>query len=560
MYRCLALARPRVRCLSAVVLAAMASATALAGTPNVAADRLLIQLAPGEAPLPPLTPEDPNVFGPAALRAPTAPTAPVMAALLDAGALSVTPAFPGARNAELARSLGLDRYYLVVLDTQNHPDADPEVIAAQFAVIGGAIIHAEPIALGGAAGLDDPTRLRDPSSGDTQPADESGRPDDPDFALQYALENTGQPIPGSTFLPGGPGLPDADMDLVDAWALHRPGPETIIAILDTGVSHSHPDLTPALLPGFDMVDNDDEPDDSVIFSHGTFVAGAAAAVGNNGLGIAGAAWGASILPVRILNTLGGGNAMVGAQGLVYAADRGAHVINMSLGYRARSEALHAAVRYAHASGAVIVAATGNNPSRAVPVPASYPEVIAVTATDHFDREPGFSTIGAEVSVSAPGYNIWSTQDTQFNRDGYDFETGTSMASPLVAATAAIVRSANTALSPPQVAALLEATADDLGEPGWDPKHGHGRVNARAAVEAAFGATPCSRADVNTTGGDTGIPDGVLDGADYTFFLIAWSRNAPAADIVGRSINDAPNGRVDLSDFTAFLTLWSEGCP
>jgi len=551
-----------------VVIAASAAAQATAGTRagtdegDFASDRVVLQLERGARALPPVRldpPDHAEAPRPLAFRAAgpddVLPDDALMAELFRLGAVGVAPVFPNPARAELAQSMGLDRFYVVELG----PGADAQTAAAQILALGGPIERVEALALG--AGLmqdagdgDDPAD--DPSD---DPSDNNGRPNDPEFHLQYALDNIGQEIPGTPFRPGGPGQPDADMDVPEAWLLHRATPGVVIAIVDSGVSPTHPDLAPALLVGYDFVDEDDDTADSLIRSHGTHVAGAAAAIADNGIGIAGVAAGASILPVRVLDSTSSGDALAGARGIVYAADRGAHVINLSLGYRAESDALHAAVQYAHASGAVLVAAAGNSPGSPVPVPARYAEVIAVSATDHFDRWASFSTFGPEIAVSAPGYNVWTTEDTNFNPGGYDDELGTSLAAPMVAGVAALIREANPLLTPPQVAAILGASAADLGEPGWDERFGHGRVNARAALEIALDIVPCGKADVSTTGFDVGIPDGVVDLADYLFFVDAWFNRAPAADLVDRGAGSPPNGVVDFSDFSAFLQLWVRGC-
>lgn len=557
-----------VRGNAAMVAAAVASAWTApeARAQNFATDRVVIQLAPTANPFPAttLTPPDDAAAPTFVARG---PGGALLHDLFRIGAVSIEPVFPSPANAALARSIGLDRFYVIELA----PEAEAQNAAAQIAALGGPITRVEALALGGGLlqddGDDNPDDDPDDPDGgtgdgsDNDPTEPAGptRPNDPGFAFQYGMENVGQEIPGTPFRPGGAGQPDADLDVPEAWLLHRATPELIIAIVDSGVSPTHVDLAPALLDGYDFVDDDEDTSDSDIRSHGTHVAGVAAAIADNEIGIAGVAAGASILPVRVLDAIGAGDVLAGARGITYAADRGAHVINLSLGYRAESEALHAAVRYAHASGAVLVAAAGNSPGSPVPVPARYMEVIAVSATDHFDRWASFSTYGPEISVSAPGYNIWTTEDTSFNRDGYDDEVGTSMSAPMVAGVAGLIREANPSLTPPQIAAIIESTAQDLGDEGWDERFGHGRVNARAALEVALDVAPCSKADVSTTGFDVGIPDGVVDVADYLFFLNSWLAQAPAADIVGRSAESLPNGVVDHSDFSAFLQFWVRGC-
>ncbi|MEL7471787.1 MAG: S8 family serine peptidase [Planctomycetota bacterium] len=532
-------------------IAALSFQASAIASPNYAPGRIVIQLVDSADDLPALTPEDGHEF-PLAVRA---PQHRVMTSLLAVGATSVRPAFGQLSRPLLASSLGLDRFYLVELD----PELDTQQAVLQLQGLGD-IQLAEPVAIGyAAAGPFDQSLPSDGTHARTPASDtDDGRPNDSDYGLQYAIENVGQDIPGDIFRPGGPGTPDADTDLVEAWQLHTCGPETIIAIVDTGVSSSHPDLAPARIDGFDYFGNDGDPDDSVIRSHGTHVAGIAAAIGNNDVGVIGAAHGASIMPLRALDALGAGDAFVATSCIVHAVENGADVINLSLGFRAESQLLHTAVRYAHASGVVLVAAAGNNPTRPIPVPASYAEVIAVGATNHFDEWANFSSQGPELSITAPGYNIWTCQDTQFDPDGYDFDSGTSFSCALVSGIAALVTSANPELSPSQVRSLLEATADDLGEPGRDDLFGAGRVNARSAIELALDAVPCSRADVSTTETD-GVPDGAVNENDFIYFLDAWFRRTPAADIAGRAADLPPDGRVTLMDFATYVSLWVGGC-
>lgn len=276
-----------------------------------------------------------------------------------------------------------------------------------------------------------------------------------------------------------------------AWNIEVGKNDAVIAVLDTGVDYNHPDLAAKLLPGLNLLNQVDTPQDDN--GHGTHVAGIAAAIGNNGLGIAGLSWGARILPVKVLDEFGYGSVEDLARGIIWAADNGARVINVSGGTEGNSQTLQDAVRYAYdTKGVVIVAAVGNeggfgglNPPL---YPAALPGVMGVAATDSNDRRAEFSERGDFVAVAAPGVIILSTVprgkgSSAFGSD-YAYSSGTSMASPHVAGLAALLLSANPLLTNKQVARLIEDTATDLGPPGKDEFFGYGRIDAYGAVRSA----------------------------------------------------------------------------
>ncbi|MEL7471788.1 MAG: S8 family serine peptidase [Planctomycetota bacterium] len=498
---------------------------------------VVVQLAPGEAFMIPGV-----LLRPVDLSA--SPTGRAIAALDAEGLRHIRPLFPNAADRALAQAIGLDRYYLAYID----PAIDSAAAAARLGNVGSnnadhtAISLAQPNTLGGIL-------------------NHQVFPNDADFINQYSLHNDGQFVPGGLLSPGSAGTPDADMDVAEAWVLAQGSADVTIAIIDTGVSHSHPELAAARVPGqnFDALSVD--TDDSIIISHGTHVAAIAAATGDNGIGIAGVAHGAKIMPIKVLDLIGSGTAAVGAQGVVWATDNGADIINLSLGYEGESAPLHSAIQYAVASGVVVVAAAGNDPLPAVPIPAQYPEVIAVGATDHNDQLADFSTEGPEIDVSAPGFNVWSAWDDFLTPDSYTAQSGTSMASPNVAGVVALMLDANPNLTPTEVRTILETTAEDLGPAGWDPGFGHGRVNAYAAVLAAGAPSACSPADLTTDGTSNGQPDGAVTLSDFSYYLALWSTGDLDADLTtfGTS-NGVPDGDVSLSDFSYYLAEWSLGCP
>jgi thermitase len=190
-----------------------------------------------------------------------------------------------------------------------------------------------------------------------------------------------------------------------AWDITTGSSDVTIAIVDSGVDLFHPDISGKLVSGYDFVNDDSTPQDD--YGHGTHVAGIAAARTNNGTGVAGLSWDAEIMPVKVLDDYGSGDYQDLANGIIFATNQGADIINLSLGGSAPSSVLEDAVKYAHDLECVVVAATGNNNS-SVSYPARYPDVIAVAATDSNDQKAGFSNYGPEVDVAAPGVGIRST--------------------------------------------------------------------------------------------------------------------------------------------------------
>lgn len=382
-------------------------------------------------------------------------------------------------------------------------------------------------------------------------------PNDPLFPLQYALLNLGQTIQGQ------PGVLGADIRATNAWDLHAYGSGVTIAVLDSGVSQSHPDLADRLLPGWNFVGGNSDTDDNYS-SHGTHCAGIAAASTNNGIGIAGVAGLASILPVKVLSKYGFGTELDCGAGLVWAADRGARVASVSIGFDPapggdEDTYLRAAVDYATVAGTLVVASAGNTPTLPVVAPARYPNAVAVGATDNRDTLWPLSATGPEISVVAPGVSVLSTWDSKYFGNGentFDYATGTSQACPHVAGLAALIFSVDPTLNPWQVRSIIEATADDLGAPGRDDLHGHGRINAERAVLAAIGRLP----DDSTDSGEWWWcvadfnRDGAIDTRDFVAYLNAWAAGADSADIA------APFGVVDSRDFIEYLNSFAAGCP
>ncbi len=279
------------------------------------------------------------------------------------------------------------------------------------------------------------------------------------------------------------------------------GQGQVIAIVDTGVDLKHPDLAKRLVAGTNTVDARGSAHDDQ--GHGTNVAGIAAADNNPQAGIVGMAPGAKIMPIKVLGADGSGSDASVAEGIRWATDHGATVINLSLGGPSASQTGADAVKYALSKGVVVVAAMGNNGTGQKSYPAAYPGVLSVGATDVNDQVTSFSQYGNWISVTAPGYSILSTFPTHrvasndeyeankaaYERNGmkltqsYAYVTGTSQATPHVAGLAALVRAANPGLTPAQVKSKIEAGAVKTKgmTAAFDTHYGHGRIDALKAL-------------------------------------------------------------------------------
>lgn len=275
------------------------------------------------------------------------------------------------------------------------------------------------------------------------------------------------------------GLPRISAE--QAWDISTGNPNTLLAVVDTGIYAGHPDLGQNIVNGFDFVNGDADASDDE--GHGTHTAGIVAAVGNNGRGVAGMCWQCRVLAVKVLDQDGGGSSSSVSAGIRYAADQGARVINLSLGGPNDSRLLHDAVRYATDRGALVVVASGNEAEEGNPIeyPAAYPEALAVGAIDMDDTHASFSNYADYVDVSAPGVDIGSTGWAADDPEPYFAASGTSEAAPFVTGLAGLIWSVNPALTNEDVRRVILSTADDLGAPGPDPFFGAGRINAYKAL-------------------------------------------------------------------------------
>lgn len=314
----------------------------------------------------------------------------------------------------------------------------------------------------------------------------AAQPNDQLFRYQYALYNPG----GILEIPGSPtGKLRADIKVTGAWDFAKGDPDLLIAVLDSGIDYTHPDLASKVIStGKDFVNDDNDAYDD--HWHGTHVAGIIGAATNNTEGIAGVAWNCRLLPVKIISAEGEGDYSDLIAGLIWAADYASGsakvgVINMSVGGDEPSSALEAALEYAFNKGIVLVAAAGNDGEPGVLYPAAYDQLcLAVSASDYNDQVTDFSNSGSEIDVAAPGVWVLSTIPVAQTDPGYlpyAFATGTSMAAPHVAGFAALIKASKPWLSPADIMKLIKYTPDDIGISGLDDYAGYGRINTERAL-------------------------------------------------------------------------------
>ncbi len=342
------------------------------------------------------------------------------------------------------------------------------------------------------------------------------------------------PDPGNVNTPAGwqqlqwNFLPGAGVNAPDAWqhlmaAGHPGGRGVTVAVLDTGIAYSDrgrfkrsPDFPIGrFVRGYDFVDRDGYPNDEN--GHGTHVAGTIAEGTGNAIGVTGLAYGVKLMPVRVLDRNGEGDSMAISSGIRWAADHGAKVINLSFEFgsgvtRQQIPDILSALRHAHQKGVLVVGASGNAAAQAVAYPARSSDVLSVGATTQHACQADYSNEGADLDVVAPGggpdaplegdpachpsdpvgadvYQMTFSSDTTVRRFGLPSGyIGTSMATPHVAATAALVIASGLLGPNPTPAAIerrLETTAHDLGTPGRDAHYGWGLIDAAAATDPAI---------------------------------------------------------------------------
>ncbi len=261
----------------------------------------------------------------------------------------------------------------------------------------------------------------------------------------------------------------------DAWKVTTGSDNIVVAVIDDGIDLHHRDLKGQIISPYDVVLNSKSRISTG--EHGTHVSGIIASTMNNGVGGTGIAPHVKIMPINVFD---GEDALYSDViiGIQYAIEQDADIINLSIGGTEPSEMLNDAIQSAYKAGILIVAAAGNEGENTHDYPAAYDHVLAVSATDSSDRIADFSNYGTDIDLAAPGSEIYSSVP----HNKYEFWSGTSMATPVVAGVAALVWSANPSLTNAQVEEQLYRTADDLGPSGKDIYYGNGRVNASKAVE------------------------------------------------------------------------------
>jgi subtilisin family serine protease len=375
-------------------------------------------------------------------------------------------------------------------------------------------------------------------------------PDDPLFGNTWGLNNTGQTINGA------PGTPDADIDAPEAWDVTTGSPNVTVAVIDTGVDWTHPDLSSEVWVnpgedcpgcrndgvdndhngfvddwhGWDFVNGDNNPMDD--HGHGTHVAGTIGAAGDNGVGVAGVSWNVRIMPVKFLNAQGSGTEAGAVSAILYAAQNGADVMNNSWGSSDYSQAVADAIAVADQHDSLFVAAAGNDgtDNDATPTyPASYdfPNVISVAATDKNDNRAFFSNTGRRsVDLGAPGVDIYST----WPGAAYQYLSGTSMAAPHVSGAAALAKAAFPSASAVGLKALLLATVEPKPALATTTSSG-GRLNVGNAV--ACNTTPQAWIDSPGPGFVTDV------GTPMSLSAIAATCGDPNGLTVTATANGAP---------------------
>ena len=351
-------------------------------------------------------------------------------------------------------------------------------------------------------------------------------PGDYHFNEQWGLDNTGQAFYCISWIGGElclySGTPDADIDAPEAWAISTGSSNVTVAVIDSGVDYTHPDLAVNYAGGDDFVFGDGDPMDD--HGHGTHVAGTIAASINNptgtppaGEGVVGVAPNARILAYKVCRSDGTCDDFAIQQAIARAVADGAKIINMSLGETEYSQSLNDAVQAAWNAGLVIVAGAGNDGTTVPFYPAAFDNVISVAAFDEDHRRPSFSNYGSWVDISAPGNVIMSTypmaacegSTTPGDTGCYTWNTGTSMATPHVAGAAALVWSRSDVTSNSQVVDILLNSADRQGVAAerLDSWTIHGGLNLHDAIRYGLDNLP----PLAHAGSDQAVPDDDRDG-------------------------------------------------
>jgi len=400
-------------------------------------------------------------------------------------------------------------------------------------------------------------------------------PNDPDYGNLWALANTGQPgVAGQEGdLPAGdPGIAGRDIDAQLAWDLQKGNKNIVVAVIDSGVDWSHPDLTSNVwantgeipgngfdddgngfvddVRGWDFGNGDNNPMDDCsnlnpnlnAGGHGTHVAGIIGAEGNNSVGVTGVNWNVSLMPVKAADNSCYMLTSEVVNSIVYAVQNGADIINMSLGGEA-SVALKSAVDAAYSGGVLMIAAAGNDnsTSQTNSYPAAYSNVISVAATNRDDLKASFSNYGNWVTLSAPGVAIYST----LPGGTYGYKSGTSMASPMVAGVAALILAQSPSLTPAELKNRLVYSCENIDglNAGYAGLLGAGRINAAGGLVSVVSVSP-SFAPTNSTAAVTVTGKALLQGMDLQL-LKTGQPTIAASNVVFHSATSI-TGKFDLT--------------
>jgi thermitase len=367
---------------------------------------------------------------------------------------------------------------------------------------------------------------------------------------QWALENIAAPAAWSEF----------------GAVPYRP----LLAIVDTGITFDHPELVANIWEnpgetgenynnsidddnngylddwrGWDFVNGDNEPADDQM--HGTAVSSVAAA-GDNDIGIVGVCPWCQLVGVKVLDSSGAGNLAVVADGIGYAAQIGADVINLSLGATSTSDTLGLAVADAWNAGAVVVAGAGNNGIKTLFYPAAYPEAMAIASTDEFDLHSCFSNFYPDfISVSAPGGAV-IVADITNQETGYGTYNGTSLSAPHVTGLAGLLFSQEPKPTNQEVRSIIENSAVDLGPPGFDDAFGHGRIDALRAVTADF-------SEITSPDGLFSVDD-TATGYAHARKLVRVQGDPDTLHMIWHTKEEGPNYRIRYANSTDEGVTWN----
>lgn len=388
-------------------------------------------------------------------------------------------------------------------------------------------------------------------------------PNDPLYSYQWHFDN-----------------PDyGGIRMESAWDIEAGDPTVVVAIVDTGVAYENyrgfkkaPDLANTVfVSGYDFINNDSHPNDDD--GHGTHVTGTVAQSTNNSLGVAGIAFNTAVMPVKVLDNQGYGTAQSVADGVYFAADNEADVINLSLGWPVEGgvafdpgATVRDALAYAYNVGVTIVAASGNDSEPAVAYPAAYDDyVIAVGATRYDEAISYYSNTGSSLDLTAPGGDVTIDQNDDSYGDGvlqqtlgsacdfpqdkfvFCFFQGTSMATPHVVGVAALILAQKPNFTPDQIRNTLQTTAEDNGASNWDSQYGWGIVDAYAALSSlvpsvsisldtdglvefgilALGTIADTSGDVQTIQVDTGPVNLSVRSSEFSDGVNTWTLSATA---------------------------------